>query len=151
VGNYNVESDENGAYVRVVSYDNDSPSTFSSFPLVAKSIVNCSPFIDKNGLVNRVGMDRKFAKILLETDDKSVKDALRNYLSPLQTSCVCKRIIKLKKAIEKTVKANSNFLKDDWNEFDLKEDLSGKNGKTYLYAFVNDSYFESGFHDFDTL
>lgn len=153
VGNYNVICDENGAYVCVISYDNDSPSTFLPTPFFAKSIMNCSHIIAKNGQINRVALDKNLALSVLGIYKKTLKTTLCDYLSSLQIFCVWQRVKRLKKAIAKTIKAREDFVKEnnEWNEALLSKELSGAYGKTYLVSFVSDGYFESGLHDFDTL
>lgn len=153
VGNYNVVEDENGAYVCVISYDNDSPPTFRNPFLRVRNPMSYSPLIAKNGCVNRVGISKKTADALLKIDRQKINDALSEYLDRLQISGVWSRIKKLQKAVRKTVDKNPEFLiaKEDWGELHVKAELSGAYGKTYMCSFVSEVYFESGLHDFDTL
>ncbi|MBO5223662.1 MAG: hypothetical protein J6C23_04030 [Clostridia bacterium] len=149
VGNYHVV-DEKDEYVCVISYDNDSPPTFRVPFLRVVNPMNYSKLITKNGLVNRVAIDKDLAKTVLDIDRKKLR-VLDEFLSPIQVFLVLGRIKKLKKAILKTVNSRNVFLleKDEWTKEHVSEDLCGRYGKTYLCSFVTDVYYKDGLHEFD--
>lgn len=151
VNNYHTLSDEQFRYVGVTSFDNDAPDNFfPSGKINFKHSTNCSRLVDSHGFINRPHMDRTLAECVLKLNRKSLK-VFCNYLNSVQTGFLWKRIRKLQKAILKTSKARADFLldKDDWTTAHIKEDLSGKYGKTYLVSFLNDCYYFGGLHPFD--
>lgn len=151
VNNYHTVTDDENKYVSVMSFDNDAPKVFfPSAKVRFKHSANCSCLIDRRGLINRPHMDRGLAEAVLKLTKKSLKN-FRNYLNSLQRSFLWIRIRKLQSAILKTIKTNPSFLleKDGWTAEHIKEDLSGKYGKTYLVSFLTDYYYPDGLHPFD--
>ena len=153
VGNYHVSTDENGKYISVCSYDNDSPDVFGlSADIRFENLVSCSPFVDGKGRINRAHLNRSTAERLLQLKKRDL-EALRPYLSALQMQFLWKRVEKLQKAVTKTLLLREDLLLADgeWSMAHLRQDLSAPYGKTYLASLLSDGYFETGLHPFDTL
>lgn len=153
IGNYTVVTDESGRYLSVLSFDNDSPDAFGlSANLTLANLIGCSGFIDKQGYVNRAHLDKTMAETVMNME-KADLAPLKPYLNDIQLYFLWKRITKLKRAIDKTAKKRNDFLvdPDGWSTEHMKRDLSQKYKKTYLASLMLDCYYETGFHNFDTL
>lgn len=151
VNNYYTITDDKGRYVGVTSFDNDAPDVFfPSSSVNVKHSTNCSRLIDRRRLINRPHMDRMLAESVLGLKRKSLT-VLCDYLNALQRCFLWKRIRKLQRAILKTCTENPDFLleKDEWTTVHIKEDVSGKYGKTYLVSFLTDCHYPDGMHPFD--
>lgn len=153
IGNYHVVKNGTGEYSALISYDNDSPDTFKLSSSVHRpNLIGCSPLVDRGGIINRAHLDGDTVYRLTEIK-KTDLNALLPYLGRMQISFVMARIRKVRKAILKTARVRSQLLipRTDWKKEHIKEDLSPKYGKTYLASLLSDCYFETGFHEFDTL
>lgn len=149
VGNYNVIGEEK--YISVKSYDNDGPSCFSLTARVnTKNQVGCSPFLTRKGEINRAHFDREVANALLSIRREDI-GVLRTNFTRLQVYGLWKRIKKVQKAIEKTVKQRAEFLltEGEWTERLAYQDVLAEYGKTYLKSFLTEGYYECGLHQFD--
>ena len=138
--NYNVVPDDDGMIVGVSAFDNNGISTFTvKSDVDFESFKGCSPFV-KNGCINRPCLDRALADRVLRITKKQLKENLSDYLNIIQINSTWKRIIKIKKAIRKTLAENPDFLRAsrDFTYRTIEEELSGKYGKTYLLSFLND-------------
>ena len=153
IGNYHVAKNELRKYYAVFSFDNDSPDTFKLSSSVRRSnLIGCSPFVGKDGLINRAHFDADAATALLQIKKADLKARLP-YLGMMQQSFLWGRVRKIQNAITKTVGSRGDFLVSptDWRMEHVNSDLSPRYGKTYLASLLSDCYFESGLHDFDTL
>ena len=153
IGNYHVVKNELGEYTSLCSFDNDGPDTFKPSASVKRAnVIGCSAFIGRDGRVNRAHLDGDVASLLLSIKRSDLAERLP-YLGGLQRHFLWSRICTVKRAIERTVRSRSDFLISggEWRREHLKEDVNAKYGKTYLASLLSDCYFESGFHDFDTL
>lgn len=131
--NYNVCKVGEKEY-SVCAFDNDNPSTFFPFPKASVSLAGCSPLVNGDGTVNRPFFDLEFAENIKKINIKKLKNRLRPYLNGVQIFALTRRLNGLKKAIEKTAAVKPEFLlqADEWNDFTVSEELSGKYGVTYL-------------------
>lgn len=153
VGNYFVLANDASEYCAVLSYDNDSPDTFGmSCSVRFSNLLGCSPFLDGKGMINRPFLDQKAAQALLHLEKSHLK-ALSPYLGRLQLCALWLRIRQVKKAIIKTQASRPDLLleQDQWGHEQIRQELSGKYGKTYLASLLTDCYYETGLHEFDTL
>ena len=119
-----------------VSYDSDGPTAFGLSGPNLKHSLRCSPLICR-GKIARAHMDRGLAERLLAITREDLKK-LSAYLTGLQLHFLWKRVKRLQRAVRRTAKANPAFLAENWTEEFIREDLSGKYGKTYLVSFLTD-------------
>lgn len=131
--NYNVATDGDGNCV-VCAFDNDNPQTFFPVISIRGSLSGCKPLVDWKNRVQRPFMDRKLAENLQELNLKELRLMLKPYLNALQIAALNVRIRRINRAISKTEKTNSDFLKNasDWNTKSLAEEMSGEYARTYL-------------------
>ncbi|MCR5092033.1 MAG: hypothetical protein K6B51_05005 [Bacilli bacterium] len=148
--NYHVLKSEEGLFVGIRSYDNDSPSSFSASSHFHKLPLDVAPLINEDGTLNLVGVDEGFASCLKAIKDEDF-EPLKNLLNDDEINALKKRLAKVKDALEKSKKANPNFLKKeaDWTIDDLREELMGNHGKSYIKSFVDDCYYPEGKHPYD--
>lgn len=81
-------------------------------------------------------MSKKVAKRILELEYFEVKNILKNILSELQIYCLWRRIVKMKKAISKTLSRKARvFLleNNEWSDETLKIDLNKKLQRVFEY------------------
>lgn len=141
LNNYNVVLDEKGYASGVCAYDNDAHLTFFVSPLPSfQTYAGCSPFV-KDGMINRPYLDKKSAIQFLHLKNRDIRSCLKEYCNSLQIWAVCRRLKKIQHAIKVTMKKKKDFLIDfeAWGENTIKEELSGKYGKTYL-SLINSIY-----------
>ena len=95
-------------------------------------------------------MDEDFANRLENIEEKDL-EPLNDLLNEDEMKALLKRLAKVKSALEKSKKANPNFLKKeaDWTIDDLREELMGNHGKSYIKSFVDDCYYPEGKHPYD--
>lgn len=137
--NYNVWMD-NSAQYRVCAFDNDNPNTFFPLPIISYPFSQCTPFIDKNGLVARPHVDQTMAANLENMSLQELKTKLKPYLNFIQIYSVVLRVKKLNRAIMKTQQKRAGFLlNDDWNENTANEEISGCYGTTYFVSAMKNS------------
>lgn len=136
--NYNVYHDDNGYYC-VCAFDNDNPYTLLPAPFVTFGFAGCKPCIDKKGAFLRPCLDKTAADNIKNIDFKLLKNRLKPYLNCVQIWALIIRIKKIQKAIDKSAKANSNFLLNisDWKCSALESELSGTYGETYLTKAIS--------------
>lgn len=148
--NYHVVRNEEGLFVGIRSYDNDSPSAFSQLSYFQKLPLGVAPLINEDGALNLVGVDEDFANRLQTIEEKDL-EPLNDLLNEDEMKALLKRLAKVKSALEKSKKANPNFLKKeaDWTIDDLREELMGNHGKSYIKSFVDDCYYPEGKHPYD--
>lgn len=141
LNNYNIVFGDNGKAIDVCAYDNDAGPTFFISPSPTFSTyAGCSPII-MNGLVNRPHLAKNVAERLLSVKKAEVYNALDGLCNGVQKWACWQRVQAVQKAIKKTSRLNSDFLLDNsqWNESTMREELSGKYGKTYL-CLINNSF-----------
>lgn len=131
--NYCITIDES-EQCRICAFDNDNPSTFFPVPFVSCSLSQCSPLIDRDGLIARPYMDKATAANIQNINLRELKGKLKPYLNFLQIYTVALRVEKLKRAIAKTQRQRAMFLlsADEFNENLLNEEMRGTFGTTYL-------------------
>ena len=131
--NYNISIDKS-EQCRICAFDNDNPSTFFPIPFVSHSLSQCSPLIDRDGLIARPYMDKTTAANIQNINLRELKGKLKPYLNFLQIYAVALRVEKLKRAITKTQRQRAMFLlsADEINENLLNEEMRGTFGTTYL-------------------
>ncbi len=131
--NYNAYLDDNGND-RVCAFDNDNPYTLCPSPFVTFGFVGCKACINKKGAFLRPCLDKNTADNINNLDFRLLKNRLKPYLNHIQIRALIIRIKKIKRAIDKSAKANSNFLLNisDWEYGTLESELSGTYGETYL-------------------
>ena len=103
----------------ICAFDNDNPYTFFPCPIVSMSLVNCSSFVTKDGMIFRPYIDEIMAQKVLELDIKVLKKRLRDYLNILQIWALMLRVKQLENIIRKTrIQKPDCFLSpSDWNEY----------------------------------
>lgn len=119
-------------------FDNDSPTTFFSVPVINfKTCVQCVSMV-KRGLINRPFIDRQFVKVIMNIDINELELATKSYLSPLQIVMVKKRFKMMKRTIKRSVKNNPSMCidKNQWNKKTIEQEINGQYGKTYLKHFL---------------
>lgn len=131
--NYNIYVNENREY-SICAFDNDNPYTFFPSFRILNSFSECTPIIDKKGIITRPYFDKYVASKINDLNFKSLREKLRPYLNEIQIMVLGIRIKKIKKAIIKTQKMNPHFLieKSDWSAQTVQEETNGKYGMTYL-------------------
>ena len=132
-GNYNILIDENGKGISIVAFDNDSPySFFPSTNIHMRSYFGSSNILDKNGCINRCGIDCNLASRIANIDIASLSHDLSPYLNEIQIYALKHRVLKLQQALRKSRELRLQK-PSDWTMDDVNADLSGKYGRTYLY------------------
>lgn len=123
----------------ICAFDNDNPYTFFPCPIVSMSLVNCSSFVTKDGMIFRPYIDEIMAQKVLELDIKVLKKRLRDYLNILQIWALMLRVKQLENIIRKTrIQKPDCFLSpSDWNEYTIEKELNGNYGETYLTKALN--------------
>lgn len=137
--NYFVMLNTNNLAENVIAYDNDSPQAFYPLPIINfGSCLECSPMIHR-GIINRPFIDEQICENILDLNTYSIQTELEGILSDLQILMLCQRTNAMKKAINKTKnRFPQRFISaDQWNEDSIKEEISGKYGKTYLMHYIN--------------
>ena len=147
-GNYNIILGSDGKVCKISVFDNDAVMTFAPFPLSTHSGSGSSCVV-KNGLINRPHMDEQLALKILSLKKKELKSALKQYLNCIQLAFCWRRVVLLKRAIQKSMKDEHFLLKQsEWSEETLKEELSGKWGRTYLTTFMDFEDISRSFFEF---
>lgn len=139
--NYNAVLDDDGMAVGVSAFDNNGMSTFTAKSDVDfASYKGCSPFVTKEGRINRPHISKSTVLRLNAIKRREVSEALKAYLNPLQVCCAWRRLKKVRRAVCRTAKEKPSFIIDnsEWNEKTVLEELSGEYGKTYLQSFIID-------------
>lgn len=132
-GNYNILIDENGKGISIIAFDNDSPySFFPSTNIHMRSYFGSSNILDKNGCINRCGIDCNLASRIVNIDIASLSHDLSPYLNEIQIYALKHRVLKLQQALRKSRELRLQK-PSDWTMDDVNADLSGKYGRTYLY------------------
>ena len=126
-GNYHIILNKIGKAVSISCFDNDSPWCFSPFGSVDFTTYGgASSIIDQSGRINRCALDKCVIDKLLALTKKDVVTALSPYLGSNQVNACWKRVVELQRAIQKT-----EFRYDKWTEETVREELSGRYGRTY--------------------
>jgi hypothetical protein len=134
---------DNGYITGISAFDNKSSACFPLHKNIDfVSFKNCSPIINKDGLINRPFLSKTTTDLLEALSLKDLYSALKNILTPIQILFTWKRISLLKDAIRKTAKVNSNFIISDneWSKATIEKELDETYGKTYLMSFYSDVF-----------
>ncbi|MBR4608491.1 MAG: hypothetical protein IKO41_20010 [Lachnospiraceae bacterium] len=134
--NYYVSLDENQRIVDIESFDNDEIGAFPVFASVHLPGNNISPFIC-NKKVNRPYFDKQLAERILSLNQNDIYALCKKYLNHARAKGVAHRFDILKESILNSSNLDQGFLLDDvaWNGDTIREELSGKYGKTYLVFY----------------
>ena len=136
--NYNVLIN-NGTVYGLGVFDNDEDG---AFPIERTVVVNGahgeSSLINEDGSINRPYLDINIAKRLSKIKIWSLYSNLWSILNYFQIIRVWQRLLVLKKAIRKAESSGKCRVLYDhqWNQETMKEEISGKYGKTYLVDFL---------------
>lgn len=133
LGNYNVVL-ENGIAQGIAAFDNDSPRSFSLGGISFATYKGCAPIV-KGNKFNRPFVDAAFAEKLNHLTYKLVRDEMCDLLNVWQIAALWRRIKKLDKILMR-VPGRAKLGESDWSSDTIKEEISGKFGKTYLMHFV---------------
>ncbi len=78
-------------------------------------------------------IDKRLANHILKLDDKSVRNALKDFLDEEYISATQNRVKQIQEAIKCSVYNNERFLldNDEWNESTISEEINGDCHKTY--------------------
>lgn len=139
--NYNAVLDDDGFAVGVSVYDNNGVGTFAlDSGIDYETYKKCSPFLRRDGTVNRPCLDKTVAESVLGLTRKNVAKTLSPYLSKPVIWCTWNRIAALQHAIKRSIAGNPKFLldRDAFSELTIEDELSGHYGKTYLVSFLRD-------------
>lgn len=134
-GNYHLILDEDGKAVSLCAFDNDSPWAFFPYGRLSFKSYERSSSIVKQDMINRPCVDAALANRVMSLDKKSFENKLSPYLNNCQIRACWKRIQDLQVVLEKSRSAFRQ--KDEWDESIVKEEISGKYGKTYLLILFN--------------
>lgn len=138
--NYNIKL-KNDKVVGVMAFDNNAPATFS-LPFVSfKTYAGCSEYFIHN-FINRPYVDRKICENIIKLKYKDVMTKLKPIVNMNIILMMLFRLYKVKTILKKSIKLKKVRLLDDseWNDCTLKEEMSGKYGKTYLLLFVQNNW-----------
>lgn len=139
--NYFVIFDDSEKAIDVSIFDNNGAGTFCMKSEISFSdYKNCSEFLNSDGTVNRPFLPLETVNALKKISPLKLYKSLHRYLSIAHIIFTWIRIKKVKKAIKKTVRERKDFLitTEQWNADTIKEELSGKYGKTYLISYLED-------------
>ena len=149
--NYNVIFDSNGKVYTISVFDNDSPlSFFVSSKVSFETYEGCSPFITRDGSINRPFLDADVCDALFNLTYENVHSVFSQYLSEVQIKCLYKRIRRMQFAIEKGIREGTCRLlsSNEWDNNTVEKELGGDYGLTYLGLFSgtwkNNAAFEEG-------
>lgn len=134
-GNYHLILNKEKKAVSLCAFDNDSPWAFSPFGTMGFKSYENSSCLTKDGKINRPYVDAGLAESVLQLDKATFYERLTPYLNKIQLKVCWKRICKLKLALNKS---RSSFKeRNKWDEHTVKDELSGKYGRTYLMVLIN--------------
>lgn len=140
-GNYNVTQKKN--IFSLMAFDNDNITAF--FPTSNVSFVTSAmttPFIDKKThLFSIPYISRECINCIMNINTKTIKNNLNNYLSKLQIFYLIKRLNKIKKSINLSIKSEKIILLDDneWSNDTIEKELNiceRNKSISYLYSFI---------------
>ena len=136
--NYSVILDKDKKFINVRCFDNDDNSSFGVNERLFVKSYSGVRLVSEDGIIERDHIDREFADYLSRLKKIDLNLALKNHLRKKQIDRIWQRVIYLNTAIRQTKKTKRRFLisDDQWNEKTVIEELSRKNGKTYLTDFV---------------
>lgn len=150
-GNYNIIVDESDKASGLSVFDNDAEMTFAPMPASTHSGSGCSKII-RGGRINRPYLDEELANRILLLEKNEVHNCLRPFLNYFQIFMCWKRIVALQKAIKNSLRRNGFLLKpEQWSKATIEEELSGKYGRTYLDAFINNEEYNKAFVEYNNV
>ena len=149
-GNYNVVLDARGKVKRLSVFDNDAAMTFAPFPAIVHSGGGSSGII-KGGVFYRPHLDKSLSERITTIKKREVDEALKNYMNWIQITACWRRIKVMRKAIMRSVRKEGFLLdRDEWSEDTMREELSGRFGRTYLDIFIHFETINKSFLEYNT-
>ena len=137
--NYMNQLDAEGKIQHLCAFDNDNPKDFFFSSDCTHSLTTETKPMVHNGNFNRQYADKDTIERLLSLTKSTVTRELSPYLNCVQLHFCWKRINKLQQAVQNSLKAQQLALlnPDDWTQQMVEENVSGKNGRTYMYVLVD--------------
>ncbi len=144
--NYNVVLNAAGNAVDVSIYDNNGLGTFSlNSSIDYQTYKKCSSIVNTQGRINRPCLDKAVVMSIMNLRFRDVYDAIYPFYKMSIILCTWKRIVKLKRAIRKSMCANPGLLLEEkyFSKETIQKELSGVYGKTYLLSFLQDCLYRA--------
>lgn len=144
--NYNVVLNAAGNAVDVSVYDNNGLGTFSlNGSIDYQTYKKCSSIVNAEGRINRPCLDKAVVMSIMKLRFHNIYDTIYPFYKMPIILSTWKRIVKLKRAVRKSMCANPGLLLEEkyFSEETIQKELSGAYGKTYLLSFLQDCLYRA--------